>query len=1238
MKRFLLALSLCTTLLAGLSYFLFPSTQAAENPLLVLLDLPAPPPLNPQVPLDAENRPANFYDKSHPPGDDSPIEDLLDYWTTQSSAYTELGFNPAPSEKALDRLIAEVDKDNEKVYRFLNTFRGSKKAADLVKEIYDKSHAGNEEERNKRTVLKRWLTMNSPYFSSDLARDAAKAGDVNEYVDHQEELLALGRVDWERARPIVDRLYNSGGQVSRVLARWALYRNALDTNSLDDIERYRSELKSVVEDKTATAGMRDLAFDALVKEKEWDGRDEWYYTLLSDETLDDLQVGGRTYTGLTTIMYYSPAESYVEKMIELTKSDNKTVRTAAAKNLFQRLNPTNPNVIRALLPWLENPKWINGDPNGRSQLVYALQTTKIPESVPALIASLDEKMVVQASSNTMANANSMSRAMNSAVANITRSPANAAVYAHQNRTETVYPMRFAAVPAIAFQEDPRAVPALRRILNESAQTYEKSAIVLALFKCGGFSIPEQVEALEQVARESESLEVPSGMSNGVASISNMKGSLLPSLIMAREADTKVLLGAYIAAMSDTPSNDLARAVVDRIVELDRSDPKTSRTLRRIVTSWRGAVINSLLLRDLKNKRVETDAILKLLTVRKELRETQQADVYELRTGDAISLGISACLLEDANDYEAILNGPSDATKTAMLACARLIRAPLPVEKVATHVHSKDKLLALAAERYLESEDSPEARRVVLALHPNEAVILGATTAFYPAGQQVSINPLLSSLFATVSPYHARSWRQWYMGPYQQGVDADFEKRLREEVIKSPDLLGVYNWDENSIRIYKDKAVLSWEADPARYRERVLTTDEFERFKGLLSHFKADEQPPYLSCITDACKTKQLLMLGRNGGRRVFVKAVTMPPFFAELDRTFEEMRAQPSTIKYWASKDVPGLELLFANDDLDAIAVWKNGDDLRLLIGDKAKRVELDSAMEEFAENLPEDSDSPDAESDYDTDPRIAKERAKRAYEVYGWRSLVAGELGAVVAQPAEIGYIPPMDEFAVLPDRAAWKARAGAMEIRADEKGLYKIAAGKFTKIKTGYFEGPVVTPNGRWVVVTNYDDDRGGELVRVNLQTNKQFPIQSDDRPAYQAIAWVPSVGRVLVGPFQNEYEYSEDSRDRSANTSERYSFLDPETGRLTPATGDVRPLVQQTYRALQPASTPLDFWVAIPGEDETTIGIYNTRTLTIRSLLKLSRIGFDSMNMWVDEPAQKAYFVYEGHVLSVPIKIKG
>ncbi|MDM7922713.1 MAG: hypothetical protein QUS14_10475, partial [Pyrinomonadaceae bacterium] len=69
-------------------------------------------------------------------------------------------------------------------------------------------------------------------------------------------------------RQIVNRLYNDSSQpVSRVLAMWALYRRAIDTDSLGDTDRYRGELMAVVEDRNATAGMRDLAFDALVKER-----------------------------------------------------------------------------------------------------------------------------------------------------------------------------------------------------------------------------------------------------------------------------------------------------------------------------------------------------------------------------------------------------------------------------------------------------------------------------------------------------------------------------------------------------------------------------------------------------------------------------------------------------------------------------------------------------------------------------------------------------------------------------------------------------------------------------------------------------------------------------------------------------------------------------------------------------------------------------------------------------------
>ena len=101
---------------------------------------------------------------------------------------------------------------------------------------------------------------------------ASNVTDSNEYVTNQEELLALTRVDFDKARPLIDRLnLDSSLKTSRVLAKWALYRHALDTDSIGDIDQYRDELKAIVEDKSALPGMRDLAMDALVGEKEWSG-------------------------------------------------------------------------------------------------------------------------------------------------------------------------------------------------------------------------------------------------------------------------------------------------------------------------------------------------------------------------------------------------------------------------------------------------------------------------------------------------------------------------------------------------------------------------------------------------------------------------------------------------------------------------------------------------------------------------------------------------------------------------------------------------------------------------------------------------------------------------------------------------------------------------------------------------------------------------------------------------------
>ncbi len=338
MKNLIIALTLFVSLLVFGSFVVTRSIEAqtAVDVLPILLELPAPPPPNPLVPVTGRTRPEDFYSKNKPPADNAPIDDLLDYWKAQSERFRELGYNLTLSGRSLDRVLAEIEKDPEKVTDFLNVL--PPETAETVKRIYDQMSPENDEEDEnnyQKDQIKIWLKYHSSYFSDELLAEAQSVGDTSVgYVSNQNELLALARVDWNKAKPILDRLYNNPSQpISQTLARWAFYRHALDTDSLGDIERYRDELKNDVENKKASDGLRDLAFDALVKEADWSGRDEWYFTLLEDETLADLRVGGSSYTGLTTILIYAPPEKYADKMIELVKSGNPAVRNAAVRNL-----------------------------------------------------------------------------------------------------------------------------------------------------------------------------------------------------------------------------------------------------------------------------------------------------------------------------------------------------------------------------------------------------------------------------------------------------------------------------------------------------------------------------------------------------------------------------------------------------------------------------------------------------------------------------------------------------------------------------------------------------------------------------------------------------------------------------------------------------------------------------------------------------------------------------------------
>jgi hypothetical protein len=126
----------------------------------------------------------------------------------------------------------------------LNALPETVESASFVKDYYDREKSEKKYESGWREAVKRWLTYHSSYFSDELARVAEQAGDTGEYVTHQNELLALARVDWEKARPILERLLNDRSQpISQTLARWAFYERAVREKDSVDAEKYRKELQ-----------------------------------------------------------------------------------------------------------------------------------------------------------------------------------------------------------------------------------------------------------------------------------------------------------------------------------------------------------------------------------------------------------------------------------------------------------------------------------------------------------------------------------------------------------------------------------------------------------------------------------------------------------------------------------------------------------------------------------------------------------------------------------------------------------------------------------------------------------------------------------------------------------------------------------------------------------------------------------------------------------------------------------
>jgi hypothetical protein len=171
---------------------------------------------------------------------------------------------------------------------------------------------------------------------------------------------------------------------------------------------------------------------------------------------------------------------------------------------------------------------------------------------------------------------------------------------------------------------------------------------------------------------------------------------------------------FAVANQTSPADALILRLIERLPILQKSDPPTAKFLYDLMQRWNSRVIDLYRLKQLENGAADAETVLRLLINRAELRERVPNELSSVRGKNNIAGGIAVVIAGNQNEMTYVLNGANTETKTSLLAAARLVRAKLPVQNVGILLSSPDKLLALAAERYLESEDSAAARSLVLA--------------------------------------------------------------------------------------------------------------------------------------------------------------------------------------------------------------------------------------------------------------------------------------------------------------------------------------------------------------------------------------------------------------------------------------------------------------------------------------------------------------------------------------------
>lgn len=1089
------------------------------------------------------------------PPDTASIDDLVSHWRTDA----DTGTNPGePSAAVRERLLALCEKSPRWFEMLAGRFSSSQEGVvPRLQKLHDSlaSAAAAQDEEALATLprVRRWLMTEAGLFRDELTAEATRYFTAPDDTGLEAAFDGLLKLEPEAARQLLLRQAAAEPPLARCTALLRLHamQNAPQGP-------WREGLQTLVTSRDVPATIRARALKRL-GETEWPGKVEWVMLLFDDADLGLVQKGKYDKEEPLAQLVKPAPDLWVPKISSLVGNSNRTVHDNAVRCLvqFERAD-----ALRPLLPWLSDPTWaLDEEHNGRRDLLYALAKVNLPESIPGLLWALD----------------------------------------HDSEYKLM-----AAVSALVHYHAIQAVPALRKAIERETNLNHRKSLTEDLLQLEGVPLDEQALAVEKHTAIVATKEGREALQDEWMS-SSLGGN---KSIIKPEERLLVTTGLVIGESPSFQTDVLAKALIRRLIELRQVKKlDLAEALEARVSLWPTPSSTELLAERLRAGRVNARWLWHLFSV----NTLPTAALGVVRDLPPNTDAVVAVLLRDETHMRRVLEGSSQEAQAMLLACARLRRASLPLDVVAHLLDSKHILCARAAERYLEAEDSPQARATLQGRFKGEARILGARMSHDP-------------------------------GHYSYGSLDDIQNTLRKQVLAAKGTLEIHAllssgyWGDVGqvwVEIENEKATLVNDQGSGRHRTRALTAAELAEFRSYLSLHRIDDLPPLTLPVDDGIQY-EYVHLTAEGGRRVFMNnpgtysgglrghGSRFAPGQAEesdvndsvyvcLVKLFEKLMEDKSTMKvaYRAATPIPGLKILIPLEQKRIGAVMAHHGVLMVNTGgrdDEKQRWMV--AMEDVTQSQGNEQtwDGPDLSL-----PNGGFSKDFQSYDHLvkaPWLTATSG--GHVRSAVRNKDNVPGL-----------WLCR---------EKQEPEL-------IVKGSFAWPITSLDGQWIVAARMLGESWAEpndMVRIHVATREIIPLQLAPADDFSSITRLPHSGKILVSRHRDES--APGIEPQAGPDKAEHHLLDPATGELQRVRGEFAPLHDETWRPLQPTSEPGIVWASITTLERGNIqgvalGRYDLRTFSFTKVMDVPHWHVSSMDFWVDEKT-RTVFLAHGDLLSFPL----